>query len=116
MNTEDMFFLEVIFVGRVQGVGFRWTTKNLADGFEVTGYVKNLPNGTVEMVAEGYFGLGPVSEKFIARAGDLVILPYAGESVWWWGGGDYENKFYGNHGGLTAEEMETPLLSCELGF
>ena len=53
MNTEDMFFLEVIFVGRVQGVGFRWTTKNLADGFEVTGYVKNLPNGTVEMVAEG---------------------------------------------------------------
>ena len=68
-----------------------------------------------EMVAEGYFGLGPVSDKFIARAGDLVILPYAGESVWWWGGGDYENRFYGNHGGLTAEEMETPLLSCELG-
>lgn len=53
MNNEDMFFLEVIFVGRVQGVGFRWTTKNLADGFEVTGYVKNLPDGTVEMVVEG---------------------------------------------------------------
>jgi predicted AlkP superfamily pyrophosphatase or phosphodiesterase len=68
-----------------------------------------------EMVAEGYFGPGPVSEKFIARAGDLVILPYAGETVWWWGGGDYEQQFYGNHGGLTRDEMETPLLACELG-
>ena len=68
-----------------------------------------------EMVAEGYFGPGPVAERFIARAGDLVILPYAGETVWWWGGGDYEQKFYGNHGGLTRDEMETPLLACELG-
>ena len=68
-----------------------------------------------QMTAEGYFGPGPVAEEFIARAGDLVILPYAGESVWWRGGGEYEHKFYGNHGGLTADEMETPLLSCELG-
>lgn len=68
-----------------------------------------------EMAAAGYFGPGPVAEKFLPRAGDLVILPYAGESVWWWGGGDYEHTFYGNHGGMTADEMETPLLSGGLG-
>jgi predicted AlkP superfamily pyrophosphatase or phosphodiesterase len=68
-----------------------------------------------EMTAEGYFGPGPVSAAFRARAGDLVILPYEGETVWWWGGGNCEQKFYGNHGGLTRDEMETPLLACGLG-
>jgi len=68
-----------------------------------------------QMAAEGYFGPGPVCDQFNARAGDLVILPNEDESVWWWGGGEYESKFYGNHGGLTRNEMETPLLSCGLG-
>ena len=67
------------------------------------------------MLAAGYFGPAPVAEAFPARAGELVILPYAGETVWWWGNGEYEQTFYGNHGGLTADEMETPLLACELG-
>lgn len=43
----------VFFEGRVQGVGFRWTVKNLARGHEVTGWVKNLPDGRVEMQASG---------------------------------------------------------------
>jgi acylphosphatase len=43
----------ITFAGHVQGVGFRYTTKNLASGFDVTGYVKNLPDGQVELVVEG---------------------------------------------------------------
>ncbi len=43
----------VLFAGTVQGVGFRWTARRTAAGFEVTGYVRNLPDGRVELVAEG---------------------------------------------------------------
>jgi acylphosphatase len=43
----------VIFEGRVQGVGFRYTVKDLARGFDVCGWVKNLPDGTVELQAMG---------------------------------------------------------------
>jgi acylphosphatase len=43
----------VYYSGRVQGVGFRYTTESLANNFTIGGYVKNLPNGDVEVVAEG---------------------------------------------------------------
>ena len=43
----------VIYGGSVQGVGFRFTTRRLAAGFRVGGHVQNLPDGTVEVVAEG---------------------------------------------------------------
>jgi len=42
-----------IFSGRVQGVGFRYTASDLARDFAVTGYVKNLRDGGVELLAEG---------------------------------------------------------------
>lgn len=45
--------LEVRFAGRVQGVGFRYTTARLASKYSVTGYVRNLPDGRVELVLEG---------------------------------------------------------------
>jgi acylphosphatase len=44
---------EVFYTGRVQGVGFRYTTRQIAQGFEVTGQVKNLPDGRVHLIAEG---------------------------------------------------------------
>jgi acylphosphatase len=45
--------LQVFYSGRVQGVGFRYTARMQARGFEVTGFVRNLPDGRVELVAEG---------------------------------------------------------------
>ena len=43
----------VYFSGRVQGVGFRYQTLQLAREFEVSGVVQNLPDGRVQLEAEG---------------------------------------------------------------
>ena len=43
----------VFFTGRVQGVGFRYTTLQVAREFEVAGFVCNLPDGRVQLEAEG---------------------------------------------------------------
>ena len=43
----------VIFIGRVQGIGFRFTVLNTANRCQLTGFVRNLPSGTVEMFAQG---------------------------------------------------------------
>lgn len=45
--------VQVHYEGRVQGVGFRWSVKNLSREFDVAGTVRNLPDGRVEMVAQG---------------------------------------------------------------
>ena len=44
---------QVFFAGNVQGVGFRYTVKQLAKGFDVTGWVKNLGDGRVQLQASG---------------------------------------------------------------
>ena len=44
---------EVHYSGRVQGVGFRYNAERIARGFEVSGFVQNLPDGRVRLVAEG---------------------------------------------------------------
>jgi acylphosphatase len=43
----------VYFSGQVQGVGFRYTACRIAGGYDVTGFVRNLPDGRVHLVAEG---------------------------------------------------------------
>lgn len=45
--------VHVVYSGHVQGVGFRYTVKSLSPGYEVTGTIRNLPDGRVEVVAEG---------------------------------------------------------------
>jgi len=45
--------MQAHYSGHVQGVGFRYTVKSVATGFDVTGVVRNLPDGRVELVAEG---------------------------------------------------------------
>ncbi|MBU1084693.1 MAG: acylphosphatase [Candidatus Omnitrophota bacterium] len=55
---------QVIYHGTVQGVGFRFTVNRIAQNLAMNGYVRNMPDGSVEMVCEG-----PVSqaETFIRR-------------------------------------------------
>ena len=45
--------MTVQYAGRVQGVGFRYTAQSIAHRYTVNGYVCNLPDGRVELVAEG---------------------------------------------------------------
>ena len=44
---------QVFYSGRVQGVGFRYTARQIADRFAVTGFVENLGDGRVQLVVEG---------------------------------------------------------------
>lgn len=44
---------DITFTGRVQGVGFRYTTQRVAGGFNVTGWVRNEPDGSVRCIVEG---------------------------------------------------------------
>ncbi|MCK4999958.1 MAG: acylphosphatase [Anaerohalosphaera sp.] len=43
----------IIFTGRVQGVGFRFTAQRIAQRYDLVGYVKNIPNSSVEMLIQG---------------------------------------------------------------
>lgn len=43
----------IVFYGRVQGVGFRYYAVNKANQLGLTGWVKNLPDGIVEMEVQG---------------------------------------------------------------
>lgn len=61
-----------------------------------------------ELYKMGVF-LNP-SRKFIDNVGNLVILPYDKEAIWWYNEGKSEIKQKGSHGGLTKAEMEIPLL------
>jgi hypothetical protein len=65
------------------------------------------------LISEGYFG-PEVTDRFRERVGNLVVLPYRYESVWWYEKDKFEQGFYGHHGGLTPQEMETILYTLEV--
>jgi len=50
---QVMISLQVFYEGHVQGVGFRFTVRHIAKGFDVTGWVRNLPDGRVELHVSG---------------------------------------------------------------
>ena len=53
MSTTAPERYTVYYAGRVQGVGFRYTTRSIARRYDVSGFVRNCPDGRVELVAEG---------------------------------------------------------------
>jgi acylphosphatase len=58
-----MIAKRICYEGRVQGVGFRYSVKSLATGYEVVGWVKNLLDGRVELEIQGQ---APEVEAFLA--------------------------------------------------
>ncbi|MGD0340789.1 MAG: acylphosphatase [Bacteroidales bacterium] len=52
----ERLLYKIHITGRVQGVGFRWSAANEARSRGITGYIKNLPDGSVYIEAEGYRG------------------------------------------------------------
>jgi acylphosphatase len=53
LEHEPKVCRRVLYSGRVQGVGFRYTAQRLSGNYAIGGYVRNLPDGRVELVAEG---------------------------------------------------------------
>ncbi len=67
-----------------------------------------------ELVRKGFFGPN-ISQRLRERLSELVVLPFANQSVWWAGeNGKFIKPFRGSHGGLTPQEMEIPLLRLAL--
>jgi type I phosphodiesterase/nucleotide pyrophosphatase len=70
---------------------------------------------TVEsLLAEGLFGKN-VTEALTSRLANLVVLPAPGEAAYWLEPGRFEQRFLGQHGGLSANELEIPLVSWVAG-
>ena len=82
--------LRVVYSGRVQGVGFRYTAKTVATGFEITGTVRNLPDGRVELLAEGNRSELEAFQNAIRSEGLAGFIQ--GEQVEW---ADAQNNFRG---------------------
>jgi acylphosphatase len=52
-DESGMMSIQVFYEGNVQGVGFRWSVRHIAKGFDVSGWVRNLIDGRVEMQVSG---------------------------------------------------------------
>lgn len=130
---------ETIYLNKVMPEIVEWTRKNRAGELLVVGgscrdmflYINdehiqiafdrltNLLTGkaevyfTSELIKRGLFGERP-SQTLIDRVGNICILPYKDYSIFWWEEGRFEQNFYGNHGGLTPNEMDSLFLALEL--
>jgi hypothetical protein len=67
-----------------------------------------------DLIDKGFFGMLPPSKRFLERVGNLVIIPYENESIWWYEKRHFEQNFYAAHGGLTPNEMESIFLFSTL--
>jgi acylphosphatase len=85
--------LQVLYSGKVQGVGFRYLTRQLAMEFEVTGQVRNLDDGRVELLAEGEKAELEAFRQAVRESGLGPLIRR--EEVFWSGAGDDGDKFRG---------------------
>lgn len=88
MSTIQQARCTIVFRGRVQGVGFRWTARAVAQRFAVTGWVRNDPDGSVRVVAEGLRSeVGAYLTALRARMEEFILS----EEISWEGAsGDFE--------------------------
>ena len=82
--------MRVLFSGHVQGVGFRYTAKTVATGFEITGTIRNLPDGRVELLAEGR---REELDAFLAALHDAGLAGFIRDKQVDWA--DAKNEFRG---------------------
>ena len=66
-----------------------------------------------EVLSEGLFGPQPVCPELRRRLGDILVLPYLGNFIWWREPGLMQNDFFGHHGGLSREELVTVVGAVE---
>lgn len=86
MSSPGIERREVHYSGTVQGVGFRYTTRRIAGHYDVTGFVRNLDDGRVQLVVEGTSGqldamirdLDQAMERYIQNA-DVMSCDGTGE-------------------------------------
>ena len=71
---------------------------------------------TSKAVKAGLFGIGQASHEFLDRAGNLLILPYDKETIWFSNPEGRKITFWGHHGGLNSEEMLVPFAAVNLNF
>jgi Type I phosphodiesterase / nucleotide pyrophosphatase len=89
---------------------------------EARGLLAKELNGVADVVLvqalleQNFFGSKPASKRLKERIGNLVVLPYRNESVFWrFEKHKLEQHFYAAHGGLLPEEMESIFLYMKIG-
>jgi acylphosphatase len=82
--------MQVFYSGNVQGVGFRYTVKTVATGFDLAGTVRNLADGRVELIAEGAKN---ELEAFCAAIRDSGLGHFIEKEAVSWG--DAQSEFRG---------------------
>jgi acylphosphatase len=82
--------MKILYSGHVQGVGFRYTAKTVAAGFEISGVVRNLPDGRVVLIAEGAREELEAVREAIRGAGLAGFI--RDENVTW---SEAQNEFHG---------------------
>ena len=83
-----------------------WLLKKIGDKAQII--------ETKEAAEKGLFGIGKVSKSFFERAGNLLILPYGNETIWFEGPNERRINYLGQHGGLNRQEMIVPFAVANL--